>query len=400
MKLPKKWGPIISLVLFLGLVYMMYLDQDIRFPKSKKQVKKFEVIGSQIVGYDQGLRVWSISADSVWSEQSDHIFYMKDINSGDLYNYDGEAVVSDLKSGYLRANSHTKFLFSTGNVEANFVKTDTPIHVRAKQLTYTHYNRTLNFSREINLRQNPYLLSTDSAVYVSSSNILTLPNSVQVHSPQYELSANTATLNLDNNEAIFTGKLDLLRKADPDTGDIDPREAKLRKQTLNIHSDTLVYKDKGTHCFQGNVSAKQGKNMLNARRACFDSKTEGLDVQGPLVLHIHRLAEFLKEDISPDDPDVLSMSEDPVDISAQQLRWDPEAQTLYFDGNVRFQQETQWLRAQTASIDDENDLITLIGDVQWTRPKKDLLKSEKVIIDIKEQNFESVGPTHFEYYVD
>lgn len=410
------WG----LVLFGGIVAFVVLDwDDGQVPSEQK--KLLEIYGSQISGYTDGVRRWHVEADYVWAGRSKTIFSLESIHDGELFNEQGQKILTSLSAATLKVNSRNKVMMADGHLKATLLRRDMgptesgrrtgPTQVRAGSLRYYASEDMVYLTGDVVIVRDEVVIRPRNQVMVNvSSNVVTMRDGAVLDSPEFWVSSNRMTLSVDDHVAVMdfgvVGRRKPLLTKRGTVARGDSREQVLRQKPTRFSSDRLTYHLLDDHdvgvMLSGNVMIIQPDKKISGREATYFEKSQSFAISGNVQLRAMSLNWLLdkKRKSKFVNKEMAEGIGQPVTLNCQRLFFDAKKKTVLAEGGVVVIQPARKSTSWALFYEDHSGRLELLGGVTVLRKKRDTLSSRTMFVNVLNESVRADENVETEFTVE
>jgi lipopolysaccharide export system protein LptA len=384
----------ISVIAVLGFIYMYFFSPDTQMYKFERSEKIVELSGIQITGWENGKKSWEVFAKKADSNRNQEISNFEDVSNGRVYK-DSKTVVEDLTAGKVTATSYNERIEAFGkdkknpiqalvdmseamSNEANDKNKRDMTFFKAQHFIYDSTIKTTS-ADNVSIINKRYTATSSSMEVDHQRNLAIMTNSPVIHAGTYAITALTI-------ESYY--KDNMLKATDHVLLKINKKDMR-----SSVKSDTLFFSTKDyTAQMAGHVIfAQKGKKVFSDNMS-YDDKTRDALLTGNVVAILSRAESMLKkatlEKIKGQE--TKKMLKESTVLSCTGLAISTKNGNAQAEGNVEVKQKDKTAKADSASYDEENEIITMYGNV-FIQRGDEWIKTDKIIISIKDQTFEAIG---------
>ncbi len=371
-------GGICAAVGFLLIVWVIAIVEDSQFKsESSSFSKKVEIKGSSIVGYHQGKLSWRIKTAYIWAGRSPYLFRADRIESGTLYNSDGDVVIDEIEAERVRVNTKSKTLSAFDNISGLFIQRVTnekKVRINADELRYFSNNKRTYLYKNVRITRDDMVIYPRHGIEIDNDkNMAYAEKGVVIESDEFMVSANKIVFYIDDDYSEMSGDVRLERIAEQEDTDknelnaLDLREQQLRQKKTSLICDYMMhlYKDDNDVIkIRGNIYITQEGKRITGDHGYYNKKAGDYTLRGRVTIKATSLEWVLnKSSESFKNEDIKASIEMPVEVSATQLQFDSSDKRLELTGGVKLTLKDKVITCEKLVFNDADHWVTLIGNV-------------------------------------
>ncbi len=355
----------VSAILILG--YLIISSQNIQLLPSIVPEKIIILKNTTFAGFEEGKKVFEIFAEEGWIGRAQDSTTFENVKNGKVYKEDS-LFVKNLTARRIRTYRYTKDIeiFSKGEEEREgLLKADINLSLLGKGGKKARF---ASFSAD-HLKYNPI-----NGKSFFDGDIVIRDRKLTISGEKMEIDSVEGTGFLEGN---------LCLKA---------KDASLSGGTMKM-------------CFRGDIATIESRVALGARgkaatgeRAIYSGKEETITLKdnvkaifekGEKLITLEK-ASYLKNPEAK-----IALSEATI-LTGDELKIPLEKKDAYAKGNVIVEQKGRIAKANNAEYISKDDIIVLTGNV-YLKQGDDWLKTQKVIVSVKNETFEALGGIEAEF---
>ncbi len=403
-----KWlkkGAVFTLILGLtALSYLIYKDSTLNsnIPSVDRVI---EIKGSTITGYQNGRLSFRIPIGYIWASRSKYLFQAEKIDSGEIFDINGEPIVNQLFSGSIRVNTRSKSLTAYNGVRSTFLKREEgqeqvdSIQVSANELRYfDEVQKTYLYGNIAIIQKESTVRPAETVEIAHQSNQVYINNGYRLESDTFKVTGNQLIMNLDENFSELSGGVEAVRlpkkKADKD---LDTRERNLQQEKTELWCDALSYNTKGENkviTIKGNAVIFQEDKEIRAEHGYYNKNDNYFEVEDRVNIIARNLLWLINGDPeSYKNKEIREALHMRVEVNADKVMFDADKKILTMVGNVYIKQPDKDVSCDKFIYDDETGWLTLIGHVVILKKegekKVNKMETEFIKMNIKNEEMEA-----------
>lgn len=382
---------LISIILFSFLSFFIYQDTKINI--SNPSEKNYAIQkGIHSIGYESGKKVFDIKISAMMQKSYRHILYTDELIDGKIFNENEDAIIQNLKGSKGRVNTHIKSILVTGNISATIHPTTSTksIDINANGFRYNHQKNKSTFFDGIRLTVDNKQLTASLLDYYSNSEKAFFPEMLTISSENSISKLSKATLNIKDSLIIASNNIETIYKKKASKTDSDQVKSLLKSITtitaknmnLNFSDNQYTIVDYNT-----NVLVTQPDKTLNAEQIIINFKDDIYEAKKNAKLQFESLNWSLNKHRKIKNKEIKKMLSKKTIIESEHIKFKPNKNIIEFNENVVAKQTNFKLTCKQLTYDISKELVHLTGDVKIYKFGVEYLKSNKIIIDIKNERF-------------
>lgn len=412
MSAAEKWIRGIIFTILAGLIALfaisLYSDAQL-FKDDVYQPKQVEIFNSQLVGYKDGHKSWSVFAEYIWAGKSRYIYNAERIVSGQIYNKDGDVILRDVKADLINVNVRHKTLKALQGVSGVFIRSrdEDPIFVTAQRFYYYNTTNRVTLEGKMSLVQGDLVISPKDRFSVDLDEDKAMVESgFTIKSSEFSVTGNQLVMRLGETTIELTGGVSGWRLGkDLEDEPLDDREIELRRTPTWFRADRLDLtrnEDMESVVLNGGVQIRQGDKELTADAAHYFEAENMYYVEGDVVFKaasIKWVVDKHKQD-QFDNEDVAKRINEPVEIYADRMVFDATTRMVKVVGRVKVKQETMLITCEKLEYNDLLGEMVLIGNVVIDRKGEDITRASRFVMNILSEEAEADGQVESSFFID
>jgi lipopolysaccharide export system protein LptA len=402
-------------IIFLAILFYPAIWGPEKEVKARKyqQYKQVEVSDSTITGYEDDQLSWLVTGEYIWAGRSEYLFRVTNLQNGFLYDNEGRIVVKDLKADKVKVNSKSKIITAQKNISATLLKREKNttanhleiIKIKCDNLKYFSITKTTYLQHNVLLQKDDLSIIPSARVELDNQeNLVHIKNRFLAQAQDFQVSANSMTIDLDHNYAVLKGQVLGVRKEKLiNNEELDARERDLRAKTTSLKCQNLKYTFAQRNDIielDTDIEIIQEDKIIRGQKGHYDKKQDLFWVKGqPVVFLSDSLSWLLNKQKKPDlkNKDIKQSMLKATRVTCQKLFFKANLRVLTMLGNVRIEQKDKTITCQKMVYSDEKQLLILTGSVKIKEKGKKTILTNKFEINILEEDFEAQKGVQVEF---
>jgi len=335
---------LISALAILGfgiLIFVAVKSPSINLLGMAPPEKVIEFKDTKLIGRSNGQKTWEITAEEIWSTKNQGMTTFENVKDGTIYK-NGRAVVKNLRASKVRYHRWS------GDVEA-FDGASALVDLENIASGESSSGKTRFVT-----------LIADEMKYNKDSEIAQAKGNVRIFEKDFEIRGSKMEIKGKSNKALISGGVRIAKEKTKITG--NNMDADLSGQTYII---------------SGNAALSQEDKLVSGETAFLDEE------KGTVRLE-NNVRFFIKEENA-----ILSC--DAIDLSTENENGEAS-------GSVLITQKEKRAKSDRAVYTSDSETVVMTGNVYIER-EGEWIKTEKVIVSLKDESFEAVGRVEAEFKI-
>lgn len=398
------WKPIVigagSSIVLLMLAYFLMSGKSLDFMTGLPE-KVFNFSKVNLVGLENGKKVWEMQAENGWSTEENKITYLEHVNNGVTYRQ-GKPVIKNLHARRVKIYKESKDVEAFGFVE------DSGTREGALLLADINLSKVSSESAKQREKDKFAKLQAEYLKYTHADK-KALANDIRIDDGKLIISANQMNMDLDKNESVLTGSIEVSRKniflvcdrittypeRDMVIGENNVKaiiKGKKGRTTLSCDRAVFYTADKATIEVSGDVVIIQKNKAARANSGVYYESTKKLDLSGQVGCVIEKANKILKQETvqSIHSPEGQKIIQEKTFLTAEAVSFSTETGDFMASDNVYVSQKTRLAKSNKAEYSEKDNRLELTDNV-WMKKPDGWIKSNKIIVSVKDETFEAVG---------
>lgn len=386
------WLSVIVILCALGYLYIII--PDIQLLDTGGTGKAVEISGVKVTGWEKGKKAWEITAASADANRAQDLVHINDVADGRVYK-DGRLVVKSLKAKEVILTSYRDLIEAFGSGDASPLtariemsrlskgakdkKESGFTFIKAPHLTYNSGTKKSEADDAV-IMNKKYSGKAGHMSVDHNSNLAVMTIRPVFKAGGHVISAMTIESYYADDAAKALGRV-LLKLNNRDKG------------PATVAGDMLDFSVSDYSAeITGNVKFSQKGKVSFSKFLAYDDKqrtvlltgsVKTLISSGEAVLRSATVSRLRGEETRKRLKEGTLMNSDRLDVSMK----DGNARA---EGHVEVKQKTGSAKADTAVYDDNNETITMTGNV-YLRKGDEWIKTDRIIVDVANERFEAKG---------
>jgi len=385
-------------LLVLGIAYYLIAPHDNTFFSEEKINKIAQFSQTRIEGRKEGKRSWEFLASQGWTDKQEQITYLKNVKNGLVFNRDEKLTVKQLVAPLIKIHRKADLIEALGKPPGSKGKSTLTALVDMGKMSQGN-DQKADWAR----------LQADRIAFFPNEKRAEFAGQVKLFKKKNTILANRIDLDSDHKIARLSGEVIVVRQNGLVTagqgeyfGDqeqlnitdkvaLSLQENKI-KSIINCHQATIYNDTQKDISFNGQVIAQQGKKLARGNTGIYSSQKKTLLLEGQTETILEKGADILNKQAVThlDNPDVKELLKNKTVVLADKITFSTKTGDAKAVGNVFVTQKGKEAKATTADYNDNNETLTLTGNV-FLKRGQDWLECREVIISINKETFEALG---------
>ncbi|MFC1482988.1 LPS export ABC transporter periplasmic protein LptC [Candidatus Margulisiibacteriota bacterium] len=375
--------------LLLGFFYLFWSTKDLVYEEDHtRQDKLYDITNAQLIGYEEGKKKFSISAENVYARHDLNRPQFVTINAGVFYDKKKTFSLQGLRARKGAYDSYNKNVDLSGAVSGTLIYTkDTD----QKRMRFTsgslHHEDRAQLSElagSVTLHDKKNKLTAGKMTVFHASEKAHFIPPITVHGDKHTLSA--LSMVYDFNSNVLKAQDDVIFSHT----DVHTKEkAKLKTTRLTV---TDFDKDGRSIDFPEPVHIYQKNKYATAKYATYDEETEVLALHDKAHITFKRLGPLLSDGEEEVDESEMGFSLNrKTDLDADFIKINNKNGNFYATGNVVVKQLFHEGTSQEAIYFKEEEKLVFIGDVHFKKVGGQEIQADTITFFLDTKTYEAEG---------
>lgn len=365
---------ILTFAAFAAAIYIAIKLPQINLLRGAPPEKVIEFEGTRLCGWKDGKKQWEITAEKIWYTKNQGMTSFEKVKDGVLYRK-GRAVVKGLRASLVKYNKWTE------EIEAF----SSPPEATGEAVPLQAFVDVANTgSKERSPKKARFVFfSADRLSYSTKTEKAEASGSVRID---------------EGNLGVFAEKMETAGK---------DGAADLRGNVLIKKKDTRIRSEKmradfaaDRYSFFGDVEIAQKEKAAVCETATLENKTGEMRLHGGVKFLIEKASALVNDATvkTLHNPRAKESLKEKTLLTCNALDLSTDGRDAKAFGAVEITQKGKRARSDAASYDGKSEEISMTGNVYFEK-EGEWLKAQKVLISVSGESFGAVGQVEAEFKI-